>query len=1126
MKKFFKVLTTFGLSLFVFTLLAQPSLAADVSSTITVTPASTELNTTTTYTITFTPATSIAPPATPTPPTPPQPGGFISLNIFSMSGPSSEGFAVNLASATLGTGTTVSGAINRTNMPESGSTGLQLTGGLTAGTSYTLVLNNVVNPSKAGVYKLMLMTNLMGTDLDSGQSGNIYLGMGSVTKTITGKVSYPDGSGVTTAQVNANQKGGQLFLNANTNAAGVYTLTVPGGEWEINLSPAWDQTTGQQLSVDWAYSPSGPPPKAGFTQDATVETKTINFSVVKATAKVKGKLVYPDGTAFTNGGVDIRSSDGKGVGGGTSQDGSFTINVPAGTYNIGVFSPDQNYAAPSLPPFNIADNETKDLGTIVLVKKNEFIKGTVKDKESGVGIGGVEVNAWSPTGVGFGMTSTASDGTYTLAVTPGNWEIMARPAPNSGYTLEQTGPPERISLSANQTVTGKDFFLTRADATIVGTVVDTNGNQITEIFGFAMAMKGTDPPMPGPGGEVSGGSFTIAVPVGTYIVNVHMGPDSDYSSTGGKSVTVAKGETKSVVITLKKNDATILGVVYDSVGNAVTGVEMEVGGHSPNGSFKGARVDTGSGRYQMGVVSGESWYLGVFVDPKSGYMMLPPDDNKVTPLAGQTVIKDFTLIKADATLKVNVKDPDGNALSNVFVFADSNLAKDATFGKGGLHTGDLVGASGTISLKVAAGKWGVGSGAPPSLGYINPEVQEVNIASGETKEITLQYKKSDAAIAGAITLDGAKTQAFVWAWSEKGAYSETMSFSGDYTLNVTKDDIWHVGADFETGGKFYRSTEQLVDLTGKTSATQDLVLTEAPWAIPTSLSQTISATQTVTLTLSNGMTILIPASSIATSGNITITVTPTGQLAKQKGKRPVGFGYEIKAYNSSGQEITSTFNSDVTITIPYTDAMLTDLGITEDQLAAAYFDATSSLWQGITSVLVDKDNNKVVITVNHFTAFSLVTGSSDTTPPANPTNFTATDAGGGVVNLSWSEPTDSDFAKVYVYRSTTTGVVGDKIAEVSKGTTTYQDSGLSAGVTYYYSLKSVDNTGNLSTGTAQVSVTSSGGAAATTTADATTTELPATGVGLVEALMFYLPGLMAVLGLVASRVVLLRRAYY
>lgn len=92
----------------------------------------------------------------------------------------------------------------------------------------------------------------------------------------------------------------------------------------------------------------------------------------------------------------------------------------------------------------------------------------------------------------------------------------------------------------------------------------------------------------------------------------------------------------------------------------------------------------------------------------------------------------------------------------------------------------------------------------------------------------------------------------------------------------------------------------------------------------------------------------------------------------------------------------------------------------------------------------------------------------DTTPPALITDFQASDGNDSQVNLTWTNPTDSDLAEVLVKRKT-----ASYPADHTDGTTIYNntspipgrsvstsDTGLSNGLIYYYAVFSQDLSGN------------------------------------------------------------------
>jgi len=96
---------------------------------------------------------------------------------------------------------------------------------------------------------------------------------------------------------------------------------------------------------------------------------------------------------------------------------------------------------------------------------------------------------------------------------------------------------------------------------------------------------------------------------------------------------------------------------------------------------------------------------------------------------------------------------------------------------------------------------------------------------------------------------------------------------------------------------------------------------------------------------------------------------------------------------------------------------------------------------------------------------------ADVTPPSSPNDVKVVDpTTGGTLNLSWTNPPEADFSHICIYRSTTTGVLGNLVYDKVVGTSK-TDTGLTNDVTYYYTLRSVDKLGNESSNIDQYSGT-------------------------------------------------------
>ncbi|MBI5530202.1 MAG: fibronectin type III domain-containing protein [Candidatus Doudnabacteria bacterium] len=101
-----------------------------------------------------------------------------------------------------------------------------------------------------------------------------------------------------------------------------------------------------------------------------------------------------------------------------------------------------------------------------------------------------------------------------------------------------------------------------------------------------------------------------------------------------------------------------------------------------------------------------------------------------------------------------------------------------------------------------------------------------------------------------------------------------------------------------------------------------------------------------------------------------------------------------------------------------------------------------------------------------------VTAAADTTAPSTPTGLSATAASGSQINLSWTASTDNVVVTGYkIYRG------GTQIA--TSTTTSYSNTGLTAGTSYTYTVAAYDAAGNTSAQSTSASATTSNGPDAT-----------------------------------------------
>ncbi|MDD5715933.1 MAG: hypothetical protein PHF98_04580 [Patescibacteria group bacterium] len=868
--------------------------------------------------------------------------------------------------------------------------GLFKTKSLEAGT-YTIEMTNL-----SGAGEGLLAPDALTATVTAGTTNTYYLThpivLQEAKKTIRGTVTTPDGTPITDGIVNAwRMDGGMGNATATTDSKGRYSLLVGMGKWQVMVNPTW--TDGQPT---WGYNEM--PVTVKFEQANTIaETKTANFEVTEYTATITGRVLNPNGSIPEMNEVNVNAWNPGGGGGAWGQiddGGYFSLRVGAGTYQVEIMPNNEEYGAPEIGLITVADGETKNVGTNRLVVKDEFITGKVIDS-NGTPLADQDVNAWKATGSGWGWTMTDENGEFTLGVTSGAWfvDVMtgggstgAGGGDGTGETVYvRTDPPQKILLDEDETVSNILFELAIADATINGTVQDDSDTVLSDLNAWAEATDANrtmgsgmgDEGYSGLGGEVQNGSFSIKVPAGTYNISVFMPWGSDYTASSATSVTVDSGETyNGAVVTVLPNNATISGSLVDKNGDPVTDVWGEVFADNGMGGNQWAQFEDGT--YELNVSAGE-WNIGYWTDPLSGYLPSNSHGDSVAAVADKIVTHDLTLLQADSTITGTVLDPDGNPLKNVWVSADTELggrqsgADDSLFYDPMFNQGNITDANGNFSLSVPEGTYFISASLPPSEGYINPKAQQVSVSPDSPADTTLEFRIADGTITGTVTLDGEPNTAYVWGWSEEGGVSEDLTGDGDYSLNVTKDETWHLGAIYETTTTFYRSDENIIDVPASGEAEQDLMLLETDIAIPSAETATFDATIAKVIKLTDGTELSIPAYSIASEGNVTVTATPKAQVASTATAKPIALAYDFTAKDEQNQTITA-FNSNVTIKLPYTDAQLEALGITEDDIMPMYYDDASGTWKSVDNVVIDTENNTISFTANHFTNFGIVTG--------------------------------------------------------------------------------------------------------------------------------------------------------
>lgn len=837
----------------------------------------------------------------------------------------------------------------------------------------------------------------------------------AATKTLTVTAQYNSGGAVTNGQVNAwNHSGGGS--NSPLNTSGVATMSLGGGSYEVRLEQPWNEDG--RVAVDWI---AGQPQHVEFANDNTVEAKSVAITVQKATSRIKGKLVDNKGNPVQNVWIDFFSGQGRGLNGGTDNNGNFSINATAGTYEMNVWTGGQNSDLYfEQRKVTVGEDETINLGTISMKAYESYIRGTATDT-AGEPISGVNISGWVRNGKGWNNTQTDASGNYSLGVFAGGWEVQLE---NHGSGYIYGGMPHFVNVKAGQTVSGIDFEDVKiADATLRIQLKAEDGGSVQDIFGGVgcrEAGKGFHDFGGGIHGGFDRGIAELAVEGGkTYRCDMHLPPEVEYSVDGEIEVTVGVGEEKTEEVTLLAHNATIRGFLKDQNGKLVRNTDAEIWVHDdgfsghrntrlqPDGSFE---MSVRDGTYMIGY-----WFPKHFGAEESEYMETHSEDNIITVAANGTATKVLVAPKRNATVTGRVLDPDGNLVeghmwvgaSNRF-FLEDKLKAD-TEGATVIDTGTEV-FDGEFNLGLVAGthpvtgdaiEYETFTGLPPhlqSLGWMPPQNESITPKVGETIELDMQFSLADATLVGSVVTEDGETpdHGFVWAWNEKGGFSGGEVWNGEFSVPLTiEDEPWHLGAHAEVfGAGFYESEEIALTVQSKGELSRDFTVGEYRFEVPESSSFSFDAGNAFNVELDGGTRLSVPAGAMGESDTtVNITATPKIDFYETKDDRVGGgFVWDFEAF-ADGQLIES-FNSDVTIVIPFDPEDLALDGLEEDDISPKYFDESTNVWADPTSKSVDKENNTVTLFVDHFTKFGIVGaggtgGGTEATAASTAKNFVA-----------------------------------------------------------------------------------------------------------------------------------------
>lgn len=644
--------------------------------------------------------------------------------------------------------------------------------------SHSVTFSSVVNPSSAAAVRVMLGVSgsdeqtLLGDDY-SDQNWYVTVSDAELfgTPLVSGTVLDPDGLGVENASVNFHNTDWSAYGYAGTDSEGYYAIFqdyFETGYWSAGtyLVSVYPPSDLGYLNTETQVTFDGLTPVSG---NVTVESPAYFFA---------GQVIYGNnettttssnpGDPVTNAYLYFSPTDG-GVGysGTTDENGEYVVAVRPGTYYVSMNldntdeNQDQDWMFQSSSTFGISavGTQTEDF---VVTRTTARLKGTVTGPDGAAVSGSVQlsnsVNSYS--------TWADSEGAYTLNLNPGTFTVTFYPDSANEDAARYFLPATTLTV-----VEGKasyDLTLSEKTSSVVATVTDQDGNPLADVQIGAWRQD----EWVGDQTDENGQATVWVQSAVAYQVNPWA--DGYIYNEPSTEVKVADGKSKEISFVMYAPDASITVLVTDVDGevpeNAFGWVSCNTEDYS---KWYGGNINNGVGTVYLlvddsGVFAGN---CGLWMNDES---LGAATAQEVSIQAGEVGSIEFQLIERNAEVVIYVKDVSGK------------LVTDATSGQvnvwneeSKMWQGKQLDASGKTKLKVVPGSYTGGVWFDDNS-YI-PLWQKNNgsttVQADESGKLVLTVVKASATVTGTVLDPNGDPVKHGWAFC--GNWEE-VSVQGDY----------------------------------------------------------------------------------------------------------------------------------------------------------------------------------------------------------------------------------------------------------------------------------------------------------------------------------------------------------
>ena len=631
--------------------------------------------------------------------------------------------------------------------------------------------------------------------------------------------------------------------------------------------------------------------------------------------------------------------------------------------------------------------------------------------------------AASATSFSFGNVTVGSNSSQTLTLTnSGTAAVAISQATVTGAAFSIAGGASAVSIPAGQSYAFQILFAPQTAGNATGSIsVSSNATNSS----LSVSLTGT-------------GMTALAITA----------QPASQSVTSGQTASFTLGATGTGTLTYqwKKNGAAISGATSASYTTPATAI-------SDNGAqFTVVVTDS------TGSVTSNAAILTVTAAPVAPTISQQPASQTVT--AGQTATFSVTAT-GTATLTYQWKK-NGAAISGA-TSASYTTPATAASDSGAQFTVTITNSVGNVTSNTAT----LTVNVPPSI-TAQPVSQTVTAGQNATFSVTAtgsgtltyQWKKNGTAISGATSASyttpatGASDNGALFTVTITNSVGNVTSNAATLRVNVPPSITAQPANKTVVAGQtatFSVTAAGTATLTYQWNRNGSAIsgATSASYTTPATTASDNGAQFSVTVTNGSGS---------MTSNAATLTVTPAT------------FILNTSTTNLSFSSVNTGSSSVLSVT--FTNAGNSNVNISNVSISGAGFTAS-----GISSGQIVSPGQTATLNVTFApSATGSVTGSATVASNAAPSPATISLSGTGVtpvahsVTLSWTAST-STVSGYNIYRAGVSGGPYTKLNSSLDASTTYVDSTVQSGQTYFYVATSVDSTGDESAYSSEVSAT-------------------------------------------------------